>query len=315
MGIRDPKVSNFKYQITDKLETRTIMSTERYRFKLGTFECIVVSDGTFAYPHPAKIFFANAPKERLERVLSEHNIDPEQWEQHVTPYLCLVINTGEHRVLVDTGAGGLAPTTGKLVPNLQNEGIAPKDIDTVILTHGHPDHIGGNIDSEGKPAFPNARYIIWKDEWDFWTSEPNLAELKIDEHLKELLITFARNNLLPIQDQLNLVDRETEILPGIRTVAAPGHAPGHMAVTISSDSEQLMCTSDTVLLQIHLEQPDWYAAVDFAPEQAIATRRRLLNWAAAERALVLAFHFPFPGLGYAVKKGEAWQWEPIETMV
>ncbi|MFQ5710236.1 MAG: MBL fold metallo-hydrolase [Candidatus Geothermarchaeales archaeon] len=290
------------------------MSNESYRFKIRTFECIVVSDGAFAYPHPARLFFANAPKERLEQVLREHNIDPEQWEKYVSPYLSLVINTGQHRVLVDTGAGSLEPTTGKLIPNLQAEGIAPEDIDIVILTHGHPDHIGGNVDDEGKPAFPNARYIMWKDEWDFWTSEPNLAELDIPEHIKEVLLMFARNNLPSIQDQLDLVDHETEIVPGIRVVAAPGHTPGHMAVSIASDSEQLLYISDAVLHPIHLEQPEWYAAVDFAPERAMTTRRLFLDRAAAEKALVHAFHFPFPGLGYVIQKGEGWQWQPIATV-
>jgi glyoxylase-like metal-dependent hydrolase (beta-lactamase superfamily II) len=154
---------------------------------------------------------------------------------------------------------------------------------------------------------------MWKDEWDFWTSEPNLAELDVPKHIKELLITTARNNLPPIQRQLDLVDHETEIVPGIRAIAAPGHTPGHMAVAIASDNEQLLYLSDTVLHQIHLEQPDWYTAVDFAPEQAVTSRRLLLDRAATEKALVHAFHFPFPGLGYVTQKGEAWQWQPIET--
>ena len=284
------------------------MNTEIYRFKVGTFECRAVSDGTHAYPYvPA--WFVNAPNERLEQVLREHNLDP---EQYVSPYSCLVINAGQHRVLVDTGAGTMAPTAGKLILNLQGEGIAPEDIDTVILTHGHLDHIGGNTDNASKPAFPNARYVMWKDEWDFWTSEPSLAELDVPEHIKEELLTFARNNLPPIQGQLVLVDHETEIVPGIRAVAAPGHTPGHMAVAISSGSEQLVCISDAALHPIHLEHPDWYAIFDFAPEQTVTTRRQLLNRAAAEKALVHAFHFPFPGLGHVVQKGEGWQWQPIE---
>ena len=152
---------------------------------------------------------------------------------------------------------------------------------------------------------------MWKDEWNFWTSEQ--AELKLDEHVKELLLAFARKNLPPIKGQLDLVDHETEIVPGIRAVAAPGHTPGHMALAISSRGEQLLVISDAALHPIHLEQPDWYAAVDFAPEQAVATRRRLLNRASAEKAMVLAFHFPFPGLGHVVQKGEGWQWQPIEN--
>ena len=292
------------------------MATDIYRFKVGDFQCVAVSDGTHTYapptfPPPAIFLFTNAPRERLEETLREHNLYPGQWAEWVSPYICLAVNTGEHQVLVDTGAGDLAPSTGKLLQNLQAAGIAPEDIDTVIITHGHPDHIGGNTDSEGRSTFPNARYIMWKDEWDFWTS--GQAEAKLDEHVREVLLKFARKNLPPIQDQLELVALETEIVSGIRALAAPGHTPGHMALAISSRGKQLLCISDVVLHPIHLEQPEWHAAVDFAPEQVVATRRRILTMAAAGETLVLAFHFPFPGLGHVSQSGDTWQWEPIST--
>jgi len=292
------------------------MNSQTHRFKVGSFECIAVSDGTHTYapptfPPPAIFLFANAPREPIEQILRENNVKPEQWAEWVSPYICLVVNTGEHRVLVDTGAGGLGPNTGRLLQNLETEGIEPKDIDIVILTHGHPDHIGGNTDSEGKLTFPNARYVMWKDEWDFWNSEE--AVLKLEEHVRAVLIEYAHKNLPPIEHKLDLIDRETEILPGIHAIAAPGHTPGHMALVVYSRSEQLLCVSDAVLHPIHLEQPEWCAAVDFTPEQVVATRRQLLKRAATEKALVLAFHFPFPGLGRVTKGREAWQWQPINT--
>ena len=287
------------------------MTNESYRFKLGDFECIAVMDGTRAYPVQA--FFANAPKEQLEQALGEHGLRPDGSEEYISPYPGLVVFTGDGVVLIDTGAGGMAPSTGKLMANLEAERISPEDIDTVILTHGHADHIGGNVDSTGKPAFPNARYVMWKDEWDFWTSDPDLTQLKLDESKKQFLITAARDNLLPIEGQLDLIDSEREIVPGIHAVSTPGHTPGHIGVSISSGDENLLCLSDAALHPIHIAQPDWYFVADLNPEEALASRRRLMDKAAADKALVFGFHFPFPGLGHVVKKGEGWQWQPIDT--
>jgi glyoxylase-like metal-dependent hydrolase (beta-lactamase superfamily II) len=290
------------------------VSSEVFPFKVGNFECMAVSDGTMTYappnfPPPATFLFTNASGEKLEKALREHDIQPENWAEWVSPYISLVVKTGSQLVLVDTGISSFVPTTGRLIPNLKAGGITPEDIDTVILTHGHPDHIGGNVDSEGKPAFRNARYVMLRDEWDFWTG--GKAEQSLAEHTRETIMKFARENLPPIKEQLDLVDDGAEIVSGIRAVAAPGHTPGHTVLSITSEGEQLLCTSDLVLHPIHLEHPEWFAAVDILPEQVAATRRRLLERAASDKALVIAFHFPFPGLGHIVPKGDVWQWRPL----
>jgi glyoxylase-like metal-dependent hydrolase (beta-lactamase superfamily II) len=283
------------------------MSAASYRFKVGTIDCIAVSDGTFTYPSSA--FIANEPVDRFDQELEKHNLPP---HEVLSPYTCLFINTGAHRLLVDTGAG-FAPTNGKLLDNLAAEGIRPQDIETVILTHGHADHIGGNADHTGHVTFPNARYVMWQSEWEFWTQEqPDLRAMPVDDQIKHLLVASAHAELPPIQGHLDLIDRETEIVPGIHAIPAPGHTPGHMAISISSGQDQVLHIADTVLHPILMEHPDWYPVFDLLAEQADTTKRQILDRAATDRALVLAFHFPFPSLGHVIQHGKGWQWQPIE---
>jgi glyoxylase-like metal-dependent hydrolase (beta-lactamase superfamily II) len=272
------------------------VSKDSFRFKIGHFECLVISDGTFLPP--------DIPPEHL---LSQYNMPLEQTME----VQCLFIRTGEHAVLIDTGWGtGVEPNVGNLIKNLQAEGISNTEVDTIILSHVHPDHIGGNTDADCQPVFPNARYVMCRKEWEFWTSDPDLSQC--EESIKQSILNGVQKKLIPIQDQLYLIDGDREIVSGIELIQAPGHTPGHMVTVISSDTEQLLCTGDLVQYPVQIVRPDWCSPADIAPEQAIRTRIEILSRAATPNVLVFAGHFPFPGLGHTVPEGNAWRWQPIE---
>jgi glyoxylase-like metal-dependent hydrolase (beta-lactamase superfamily II) len=294
-----------------------MVDTGSFRFEVGEFECVSVSDGALNYPPES--FFANVPLERVEEALRQRNLPT---VQIMTPYTCLFIDTGEHRVLVDTGAGNLGAhaaqmfpgldhstsVTGLLLENLRAAGIEPTEIDTVIITHAHPDHVGGTLDEAGRLVFGDAYYYTSEDEWDFWTSDAATTKTSV------IMVETARRNLDPLKERMTFVGDASEIVPGIRAIATYGHTPGHIALSIASGGKQLLHVSDAVVYPLHLEYPGWTPVFDILPEQAAASKRRIFDRAEEENALVFAHHFPpFPNLGHVLKKEQGWQWQPIET--
>ena len=278
-----------------------------YRFQVGTICCTVLSDGYFSYPAPW--FFPNADPGELSRAFDGRRLPH---EAVLSPYTCLLIETGRHVVLVDTGGGAFSRTTGAIVARLDVAGVRPKDVDTVVLTHVHPDHIGGALNSQGRPAFPNARYVLSELEWNFWTaSRIDLGALRVPQEVRRLIESAARRCLPPLRFQVDQVQSEAEIVPGVRAIPAPGHTPGHLALLISSDGQHLLNMGDAVVHPLHLERPDWENGFDLGTGQAAATRRSLLDRAVAENMHLMAFHFPFPSVGRVAARQEGgWQWTP-----
>lgn len=270
----------------------------RHRFNIGTMDAIAVNDTDVTYK--ASQYFTNAPANVVSDVLAARSIDPEAIP---SPFTCLYVASGRNRVLIDTGAGALLEGGGRLLQEIRSEGIRPEDIDTVILTHAHPDHIGGITNADGTLAFPNAEFVMDQMEWAFWTDESRLASVE------PFFAMVARQQLAPIRDRIRLVTGETEIVPGIRTLTAAGHTPGHAVVVIESGGDRLLYLSDTVLHPLHLEYPSWQTSYDMDVVISDVTKRRISDMAAVDKMGVLAFHFhPFPGLGTIERKGSGWGW-------
>ncbi|MBA2681561.1 MAG: MBL fold metallo-hydrolase, partial [Ktedonobacteraceae bacterium] len=219
----------------------------------------------------------------------------------------LVVNTGEHTVLIDSGMGNI-------VAGLQAAEIDLTSIDTVVLSHAHPDHIGGLLDENGRPRFSHARHILPRVEWDFWITNPSLGELLVSDDQREWLRSAPRSVFPAIRDRLELVEFGQEVIPGITVVEAIGHTPGHAAIELTSEGKRLLYMADAMThagLQFpHLE---WVGGVDNWPAHSILTRRRLLDHDAGSDTLVMAAHFPFPGIGRVTKGDQPgrWHWEPI----
>ncbi len=278
-----------------------------HRFQVGSIRCTVLSDGYFSFP--MSWFFPDADPDELARALDKRRLSR---ETVLSPYTCLLIETGRHVVLIDTGGGGASPSTGALAARLEMAGIRRRDVDTVVLTHAHPDHLGGALNSIGCPAFANARYVLSEREWDFWTAaRTDLSGLRLPQAVKSSIDSIARRCLGALRFQVEPIDGESEIVPGVRAIPAPGHTPGHLAILLYSEGRHLLNVGDAAVHPLHLERPEWANGFDQSSGSAIATRRELAERAAAEHMHLMAFHFPFPSVGTVLERAEGgWEWSP-----
>jgi glyoxylase-like metal-dependent hydrolase (beta-lactamase superfamily II) len=269
-----------------------------YRFPLGKFQATVVSDGPLPLGKPADTMKGQPPAD-LEKALSDNFLptDSVVLEQNI-----LVLNTGSRLVLFDSGMGfskAFGPTTGKLIANLRASGIQPEQIDDIVCTHAHIDHIGGLADARGRRLFPNATIHISQADYDFWTDQKKVTDKDLG-----MFVKHARANLVPYQGRMKWVQDGKEVVPGVQAMAAPGHTIGHTIYLIESEKARLAFTGDVSHHQILLtEKPRTEFAYDSDPKKAVETRLRVFDMLTKDRIPLLAFHFPWPGYGNLAKTG------------
>lgn len=285
------------------------MDNDVYRFELGDFACMVVCDNDRVMS--LSQVFPHVSTQELQRALRQTAQDS---DEITVGFNCLFIDTGPKKVLVDTGTG-----QGQLVPNLATAGVAPESIDTVILTHGDRDHIGGVRD------FPNARFVLTKDAWASWT-QPEQRAVMVEQFIKLFRGTmdaqaqqeaaqqreaFGKDVLPSLQDRVDLVEPEAEFMPGFRLVSAPGHRSDHTAVEVRSKGAALLHVADAIRHPLQAAHPDWASFIDADPKQVGATNRRLLQRAVQHDALVFSAHMMFPGLMRVRAANVGWQGQAI----
>jgi glyoxylase-like metal-dependent hydrolase (beta-lactamase superfamily II) len=243
------------------------MSEAAFHIAIAEYKCIIFSDGT---------------------LVNKGAENPEVFGLN-----CIFIESGDHKILIDTGCGEMFQSTaGHLVKNLEAEGIKRSEIDRIIFTHGHIDHVGGTVDAQEKPVFLNARYTASEKEWNMFFSP-------------------ARKYFLPMKDRFDLVKDNVEVLPGIKLIAARGHTPGLVVVDISSGGKRLLCIGDVIHSQREFTDPECLTSFDVTPEEALRTRARILSDAVKSGVFVFACHFTFPGLGYIRHNKGILAWHPI----
>lgn len=258
-------------------------------FQVGAIRVHVIQDGMLR-PDASHFFDA-------ERVAALHALGglDDQSKVRLSVH-CLVVSSGDRLAILDTGLGlgDNSPSTpnifgsrGRLLPELERLGVDPKQVDAVVLSHGHADHVGGNV-AGGVPGFPRARYFIGAADFHHFTSDDVLSTMPF--YAEQLQLLADRERLEP-------TDGELEVIPGVRILPTPGHTPGHIAVGLTSGGEHGLYVGDLLHHPIQVENPTWSPLFDWMPEMSARARQATLERARAERALVFTAHFAFPGVG------------------
>ena len=279
-------------------------AVQPYVFKHGAFEVTVVSDGHLVLP--VSFLAAGAPPAEREALLKTAG---ETGEQYNSPTNITLIRSGADLILVDMGSGDrFMPSAGKLWDNLKAAGIDKGKISKVIFTHGHPDHLWGAVDELDDLVTPEAAFYVVSAEWDFWTGENAVRGLPED---RAGFVTGARRNYAAIKDRVKMVKPGDDVITGLRIVGTPGHTQGHISLELAGGDGLIVGGDALTHPLISFRHPEWRPLADHVPDEAAATRRKLLDRLAADRSTLIGFHLPYPGVGTIEREDGNYRFVPV----
>ncbi|WP_170412779.1 MBL fold metallo-hydrolase [Ruegeria arenilitoris] len=268
-------------------------STIAKSFKLGDFTVTTLLDGSLPRDGAKDIFGGGASDEDFAKVSADNFISPEVAQFFFTPTL---VNTGSELVLFDTGLG-----QGGIQAALADAGVTPDQINTVVITHMHPDHIGGMTTSDA-PTFPNARYVTASPEYDFWAAQD--AGNRVGD--------LVAAKVTPLAEKMTFVEDGGEVASGITAVAAYGHTPGHTVYHLENNGQRLVLTADLANHYVwSFAHPEWEVRFDMDKAAATASRRNVLGMLAADKVPMIGYHMPFPAAGFVETRGDGFRFVPV----
>lgn len=278
-----------------------------YRLMLGQFEVTALYDGAIDLDEK---LLKNIDKRDIQRLLAREFLKGPKVQTAVNAYL---VNTGSKLILIDAGAAKLfGPALGNIVDNLKAAGYTPEQVDTVLITHLHGDHVNGLVTPDGQRVFANAEVWSAKADNDFWLSEAIAAQAPKDF---QPFFKMSRDAAAPYlaAGKWKTFDSDRELLTGVSSVDTHGHTPGHASYLFQSGDQRLMILGDLVHNHaVQFARPEVAFEFDNDPKQAVVARKRIFHLAANEKLMVAGMHLPFPGIGHVRKEAKGYAWVPAE---
>ena len=300
--------SNLNGNVMSKSSTDNVKS-KSLKVNLGNICFYVFSDGYMSLDKPQPTFAPAIPSADFKAEMKKSHLPDNNIDMALN---VMLIKTQDKTILIDAGLGNhFGDNQGWLLNNIENAGFSRDSISDIFITHAHRDHIGGLVSKEGTIVYPNAKYHIAKEEYDFWMADsPDFSNSRLTTSQKNATIDFTKKILNSIKDNVVVFNPGDTLFSVIQTELAAGHTPGHTIFTISSEGKSVKNIVDTFHAPLLISNPEWGIEFDIDFEQGIGTRRQILEDCYTNKQLVMSSHLPWPGLGYIDKK-DKYYWSPI----